>query len=1087
MAARSRADVERLLLEGGARAGNRIPRLGPEEAAPLSFAQERMWLLERMLPEVTAYNVPRLLCVPGRLDAASLQSALDTVASRHATIRTGISVVDGALVLRAYDDRRIELEVHDFRETEEAPAQADRLVSELAWRRFDLEQGTMVRAALIRMDDHDRLLLVSHHLVSDHGSARILLNELSEAYDAACSGRDPVLPELPVQYADFAAWQRNRMSGLRLEELTDHWRRRLAGIPDRLDLPFDRPRPPAKTYSGAEHRATLPADLVDALRALARTRNVSFFTVLLAGFYTLLYRYTGMEDIVVGSPISGRHHEETQPLIGYFSNTLALRATLEDEMSFEDLLERLRTITLDAFAHQELPFERLVEALNPERDPSHTPVFQVLFAHDLALPSIEFGGMSAEQLRLPGWPWSRFDLAVGTQERADGTLDVIAEYSTDLFESETIERLIGHFTTLLEGAVASPGRAIGTLPILTGEERRRVLGGWSRGGDMPHSCVHELFVAQATQSPERPAVEGSGRVLTYGELDDRSNLLAHYLQRLGVTAGTLVGICVDRIPETMVAMLGVLKTGAAYVPVEPTYPEERKAFLLADAAAPVLLTQDALLESLPSHDAKVVCIDRDWDEIAAEPNGPVAGVVDPAAVAYVIYTSGSTGRPKGVEIRHSSVVNLLQAMRERPGVTSDDVVMNVTTPAFDLSVPDLYLPLVSGAKLVFAHRDQTQDPARLASALEEPGATFMQATPTTWRMLVDAGWEGRRELKIVCGGEALPRSLANELIDRGASLWHMYGPTETTVWSSAIELARGHGTPPIGGPIANTRFYVVDRHLQPAPIGVPGELLIGGEGVARGYRNRPELTAERFIDDPFDPAGGRVYRTGDRMRFRADGTLEFLGRLDHQVKFHGYRIELGEVEASLDGHPDVRQSVVLIDEDETGEKRLVAYVVPEIGRVPAVDDLRRHVSESVPGYAVPSTIVRLDELPLTANGKLDRKALPRPGTAREDLRARYVAPSTPTEEALAAIWTDLLAIDKVGAEDDFFQLGGHSLLAVKMLARVHEQLGVEIFLTTVFERPTLAGLAAAVAERFLEEAHDENLEQLLAELESDPS
>jgi len=453
MAARSRADVERLLLEG-ARAGNQIPRLAPEEDAPLSFAQERMWLLERMLPDVTAYNVPRLLRVPGRLDAVALQSALDIVTSRHATIRTGISVVDGTLVQRAHEDRRIELEVHDLRETQEAPARADQLVSELAWRRFDLERDAMVRAALIRMDDHDRLLLVSHHLVSDHGSARILLAELSEAYDAARSGRPPLLPELPVQYADFAAWQRRRMSGSRLNELTDYWRRRLAEIPDRFDLPFDRPRPPAKTYAGAERRGTLPANLVEALRALARTRNVSFFTVLLAGFYTLLYRYTGTEDIVVGSPISGRHHEETQRLMGYFSNTLVLRATVEDEISFEDLLERLRTTTLEAFAHQELPFERLVEALNPPRDPSHTPIFQVLFTHDLVSPQLKLDGMVVEPLALPAWPWSRFDLAVGTHDRADGGLDVMVEYSTDLFEEETI----GEKSRLNSAASGLPAR-----------------------------------------------------------------------------------------------------------------------------------------------------------------------------------------------------------------------------------------------------------------------------------------------------------------------------------------------------------------------------------------------------------------------------------------------------------------------------------------------------------------------------------------------------------------------------------------------------------------------------------------------------
>jgi amino acid adenylation domain-containing protein len=1085
MAARSRADVERLLLEGG-RAGNRIPRLAPEDDAPLSFAQERMWLLDRMLPDVTVYNVPRLLRVRGRLDAAALRSALDVVASRHAAIRTGISVVDGNLEQQAYDDRTIELEVHDLGEVQEASAQADRLVSELAWRRFDLEQDTMVRAALIRMDDHDRLLLVSHHLVSDHGSARILLTELSEAYDAACSGRPPVLPELPVQYADYAAWQRNRMSGTRLDELTDHWRSRLAGIPDRFDLPFDKPRPPAKTYAGAEYRATLPADVVDGLRALASTRNVSFFTVLLAGFYALLYRYTGTEDIVVGTPISGRHHAETEPLIGLFSNTLALRTEVEDELAFSELLDRVRATVFDGIAHQELPFERLVEALNPPRDPSHTPIYQVLFTHDLVSSSLELGGMAADPLPLPTWPWSRVDLAVGAHDRADGGLDVAMEYATELFEEATIERMFGHFATLLEDAVVDPDRAVGTLRLLTEPERRELLDDRNRTDrHYERACVQELIAAQATRIPERPAVEGTGRVLSYGELEESSNRFAHYLQRLGVGEGMLVGICLERVPEVMVALLGVLKAGAAYVPIDPTYPRERQAFMLTDAAVSVLVTQERLLDA-GLEASQIVCIDRDWDTIAAESAQAPAVAADPDALAYVIYTSGSTGNPKGVEIRHFSLVNLLEAMRERPGLDENDTLLSVTTLSFDIAGLELYLPLMCGAKLVIATREQTQDPARLAAAIEESEVTFVQATPSTWRMLVDAGWEGRSELKIVCGGEPLPRGLANELVDRGSSLWNMYGPTETTIWSSALELTRGHGSPPIGGPIANTRFYVVDRHLEPTPIGVPGELLIGGDGVARGYRDRAELTAERFIDNPFDPAnGGRVYRTGDRVRSRGDGTLEFLGRLDHQVKLHGYRIELGEVEASLDGHPDVRQSVVLIDEDETGEKRLVAYVVAESGREPAVDDLRRHVSESVPSYAVPSTIVRLDELPLTANGKLDRKALPRPGTVREDLSARYVAPSTPTEEALAAIWADLLAIDKVGAEDDFFELGGHSLLAVKMLARVHDQLGVEIFLTSVFEHPTLAALAEEVATRMLAEAGGDDLAALLAELEAE--
>ena len=1068
------------------RVGARIPRLADDERPPLSFAQERMFLLERMLPEVSSYNVPRYLRVPGRLDPAALQQALDVVASRHEVLRTTIDLKDGSPQQHVSDDARIELAVHDLRGR--TPADADELVSSLAWQPFDLTRDAMVRAALLQLEDHDRLVLVSHHLASDHASGRILLSELAEGYAAAVEGREPSLPDLPVRYADFSAWQRDRFDGQALDELLGYWRGCLAGAPDRFDLPADKPRPPAKTYAGAERRFALPVGVVEELRSLARSQNTSFFTVLLAAFYTLLHRYTGTEDIVVGAPISGRHHDETQSLIGYFSNTLALRVAVEDDLSFVELLDRVRKTTLEAFAYQELPFERLVEVLNPQRDASHTPVFQVLLSHDVAPAPLSLGGMTLESLPMPTWPWSRFDLSLGTQDRVDGGLDGVIEYSTDLFEDATIARLVGHLGTLLESIVADPRRQIGRLAILPDAERRALLEDVNRTESaIDDRCLHELVAEHAARTPERVAVEGSGRSLTYGALDERANRLAHHLHQLGVGAGDLVGICLDRVPETMVAILGTLKTGAAYVPVEPTYPPERQAFMLADAQASVLVTQESLLDELPPHPGSIVCIDRDWEEIAAQPADAPAADVDSDSRAYVIYTSGSTGRPKGVEIRHRSVVNLLGAMRVRPGLTEADVVVNVTTPAFDLSVPDLYLPLVCGAKLVILPRNDTQDPARLASALDDVGATFMQATPTTWRLLVDAGWEGRRELKIVCGGEALPRSLANELVERGASLWHMYGPTETTVWSSALRLTRGAGSPPIGGPIANTRFYVVDRHLQPTPTGVGGELLIGGDGLARGYLGREELTAEKFIADPFqsDP-GARVYRTGDRMRLRADGTLEFLGRLDHQVKLHGYRIELGEIEAALDGHPEVLQSVAIIDEDETGEKRLVAYVVPQGDADPAFDELRRHLSGFVPTYMLPSAIVQLESLPRTANGKLNSSALPKPDARRSDHLADFVAPSSPAEEALAEIWTALLGLDRVGVNDDFFDLGGHSLLAVKMLARLHDALGVEIYLTTVFERPTLGALAEVVAGRLVSDAGNDDLTLLLAELESAP-
>ena len=1025
MASPSRADVERMLLRRGGASRSSIPRLGPGEQAPLSFAQERMWLLDQMLPNVTAYNVPRLLRVFGRLDEGALRQALDILASRHTTIRTGIAVVDGAPVPQSHKSCNVEFEFHDLREVPNAAARADALVSELAWKRFDLERDAMVRAALVRLADHDRLLLVSHHLVSDEGSARILLSELAEAYAAAQSGRPPRLPDLPIEYADYAAWQRDHISDSTLDELTAYWRGRLAGAPERLDLPFDKPRPPVKTYRGAERRATLPAGLVEDLRGLSRSHNVSFFTVLLAGFYALLHRYTDAEDIVIGSPVSGRHHQETQGLLGFLSNTLVLRTDVRDELTFEELIQHVRATTLDALAHQELPFERLVEALNPRRDLSHTPIFQVLFAHDIAAQPLELGEFTAEPMTLPTWPWSRFDLSVGTQEQTDGSLSVVVEYSTDLFEAETVDRMIGHLAALLRTAADSPDSSVGTLSLLTDAEERILRDDWNNTDrPLPDCRADELVALQARERPEAVAAVCEGVEMTYAELDARANALARHLQGLGVGPEVLVAICVERSLDMLIGLLGIMRAGGAYVPVDPAFPRDRQQFMLKDAEVRVVVTQEQLLAQLPCEGLTSVCLDRDGPAIASAGSTPPSCQATADSLAYVMYTSGSTGRPKGVEIPHRALVNFLTTMRERPGLAADDVLVAVTTLSFDIAGLELYLPLITGAQVVIAPQQVAADPRRLAALIAESAATVVQATPTTWRMLIDAGWPGRAGLKALCGGEALPAVLAQQLLERGLELWNMYGPTETTIWSSVARVATGE-PPTIGRPIANTRFYVVDRHLRLVPIGVAGELLIGGDGVARRYRDRADLTAERFVDDPFDAHRGRVYRTGDQMRFRIDGTLEFLGRLDHQVKVRGHRIELGEIETALDSHPDVRQAVALLHKDENDDKRLVAYVVAEPGRDPTQDALRHHMAAILPTYAVPSTIVRLDGFPHTPNGKVDLRALPHPEIARADLGSRYVAPSTPMEEALASIWRELLPIDQVGASDDFFAIGGH--------------------------------------------------------------
>jgi amino acid adenylation domain-containing protein len=1063
------------------------PGDAPERRSSLSFAQERMFLLEQLTPGVSAYNVPRVLAVDGMLDATALQRALDSVAERHEPLQTTIELVDGAPVPRVHEGRSIDLTVLDLRGDPDGPSRADEFLSEFAWRPFDLERELLLRAALIHLDGGQELLsLVSHHLVSDHASFPILLTELAEVYAADTAGHRPDLAELPITYADFAVWQRERLDGPALEDDLAYWRDRLGGAPERIDLPSDRPRPAVMSYRGDYRAHVLPAAVIEELRAFARSRRVSFFVVLLAAVQTLLHRYTGQEDVVVGSPASGRHHEEILPLIGFFTNTLVLRTSLAGDPTFEELTGRARDTVLGGLAHQDVPFEKVVEALNPKRDLSHTPLFQVLLTHDVALPELRLGGNPVRIVPLPEVKWSRFDLTFATHDRPDGGLEVFVEYSTDLFEPETIDRLLGHLETLLAGVAKQPTSRISRLPLLPPDERKLLLEDWNATQrPLPDGCIHDLVAAQAVATPDKIAVEGGAVRISYADLDSRANQVAHHLRDLGIGPGSLVAVSTERVPEMMVAFLGVLKSGAAYVPIDPTYPPERKAFMLTDSAAPVLLTQEALVARLPESDAAVVCIDRDWPEIAAQPTAAPPAEGDARSLAYVIYTSGSTGVPKGVEIEHRSVVNLLGAMRVEPGLGADDVLVNVTTSAFDLSVPDLYLPLVCGARLVILPRDVALDGRRLGAALDDVGATFMQATPTTWAMLVESGWRGSPGLRIVCGGEALPRALANGLCGLGESLWHMYGPTETTVWSSILQLAPGDGPPPIGGPIANTQFYVVDGSLQPVPIGVSGELLIGGVGAARGYRGRPDLTAEKFVANSFTGSSDeRVYRTGDHVRRRADGTIEFLGRLDQQVKLHGFRIELEEIEAVLDGHPEVRASVAAVRETAVGDKLLVGYVVLEPGSPVSTEGLRRHLSASLPAYAVPSVIVPMDALPVTPNGKLDRAALPDPEGARPVLEQPYVEPGTPMEELLVEIWESLLPVDRVGIDDDFFDLGGHSMLALRLVARIQERLGVDLFLTAVFEHPTVRELAEVVASRMVEEADDDGLVTLLDELEA---
>jgi amino acid adenylation domain-containing protein len=1066
-----------------------IPRLAHDGPQPLSFPQERLFLLDRIMPGLPAYNVPTLMRVGATLDGDLLRAALDAILARHEILRTTIRLVDGVPAQEVSAHGEVELVVSDLRSLPEQQreAEAQRLLGDFSIRPFDLSSDVLLRVALVHMDaDDDLLLIVLHHIGSDHVSSAILFRELDEIYSAISSGGEPQLAELPINYADFARWQREQLDGSQLDELLEYWTSQLAGAPERLDVPSDRPRPSVQSYNGRLREFTIDRELAQPLRELARRNGVSMFVVLLTAFKTLLHRYTGAEDLVVGVPVSGRHHEETADLLGFFSNTLALRTDISGDPTFTELLQRVKTTNLEAQIHQELPFEKLVEVLNPQRSQSHSPLFQVLLGYDIS-PSQppRLAGNVLEQLPIPGWQWSRFDLSIVLRELPDGSLHAQLEYSTDLFDASTIERLIVHYTTLLDAVGRDREQRLSQLPILTAEERQTMLADWNATrSPYDRRCLHQLFADQAARSPEAIAVVSEQERLTYGQLEARSNQLAHELIDRGVGPGSLVGMCLERSVDLPVAIFAVLKTGAAYVPIDPTYPPQRQEFMLADARVPVLITHSRFLGEVDPRSASALCIDREWARIEQRSTEPVGIDVDPEQRAYVIYTSGSTGQPKGVEVTHRSVANLVAYMRERPGLSERDVVANLTTPAFDLSVPDWYLPLTSGARLVIVPREATLDGVELADWLARSGATFVQATPTTWQVLIDASWTGSATLKIVCGGEALPRALAEELQSRCASLWHMYGPTETTVWSSVLELEPGEGPIPLGGPIANTRFYVLDANRQPLPIGVPGELLIGGDGLALGYHDRAELTAEKFVADPFSMGGrARLYRTGDLVRWRENGTLEFLGRIDGQVKLRGFRIELGEIEAVLDGHPDVSAAVAIVREDSPGDQRLVAYVVPAGERTVDAEQLRRLCKTKLPPFMVPSAFVSLDAFPVTANGKLDRRGLPAPDGSRPTLARAYVAPETPVEQTLVSIWSEILGVERIGLDDDFFDLGGHSLLAVKMLSRVQESFDLDLLLHSVFEHPTIRELAVAITAKLLDAAGDDELASLLAEVE----
>lgn len=1143
--------VDRLRAQGAPPRSSGVDSASPEPLPPgargglqpLSSAQERLWLWEQLSPGTRSALVPLTLRLEGGLDVDSLRRAIRTVMGRHEVLRTRFVERDGRLWQEVTNEGGLSWEEVDLRTL--PPAQrAERLehiARQATRRRLDLESGNSFHVTVARTGDRDyAVFFLLHHIVCDGWSLELLLREIAAVYDAARHGNQPRLTPLSLQYVDYVHWQRRRISGERLEHGIGYWKERLANAPPFLEIPSDRPRQPAEPGEGAACTQRLSASLCRRLEALGRERGCTPFMVFLSAFCALLARYTGADDVCVGTPVANRPRPELEPLIGCFVNTVVLRCDLSGNPAFAELLDRVRDKTLADLAHAEVPFEKLVEALAPSRVPGRPPLVQTLFLFQAPIAHLgTVDGVLLKEVRVDYSSLAAFDLSLIVEPRGPEAAVTLA-YNKAWFEPATIRRMLDSLVAVLEAVAADPSLRLADLPVPAAIERRRLLIEWNATA-RPVSraeTVHEVVQSQAARSPDAAAIVFEGQITTYRDLDCQSNRLARYLREQGVGSGTRVGIHLERSPRLIVAMLAVLKAGACYVPLDPALPSQRLAFMIADSGLRWILSETlagsewAAEAGLPgpsasqsSAEARIVRLDHARDAIDAQSADPLPRQASGEDLAYLIYTSGSTGTPKGVMIPHRAVVNFLGAFAEEPGLNAGDVVLALTTISFDIAVFEVFLPLAVGARIVLAPRDLVADGWRLSELIEQQRVEVIQATPSTYRMLLATGWRPRPGQRLLCGGEALSAELAARLALEGVELWNVYGPTETTVWSTAHRVGPADlraGLVPIGRPIANTQVYVLDPRRLPVPIGVPGELYIAGAGLAQGYWNLPHLTAERFVEAEFlsrsrkasvdtvlpensafagtGSRSMRLYRTGDRVRWRGDGVLEFLGRLDRQIKIRGFRVEPGEIESALAAHPQVAEAAVVAQRDASGPERLVAYVVRATPPAPAdvpgdtgpaqqgtpgpsPEALRNFLARQLPDYMVPTALVFLDSLPRTPAGKVDLQSLAQRGSDRPAGIAPYVAPRTPLEESLAALWAEVLRVDRVGVNDNFFELGGHSLLATQLMARLRGICEVELPLKTLFERPTVAGVAEAIVLARLEREPYDTVSRMLERLE----
>lgn len=1030
---------------------------------PLSYAQQRMWFLHQL--EVDGgglYNIPTVLRIRGCLQVVALEQAINEIVQRHEALRTGFAQVSGSLVQLVHPMRHTDLPIIDLcRHAEERrEEEVRRLVQEWANTSLDITGISLLRTILIRVGAEEHILgVIMHHIASDAWSLGVFSQELAVLYEAFSARKASPLPELPFQYADYAVWQREWLQGSVMEGQLGYWKKQLAELPD-LELPMARARPAVRSNRGAVQTFEISEELLKSLEKLGESEGATLFMTLLAAFQVLLHRYSGQRDIVVGSPIAGRTQRETEGLIGFFVNTLILRTDLSGGPGFRSLLKRVRDMALEAYANQDVPFEKLVEALDPDRDLNRAPLFQVMFILQNA-PEAEWilSELDVEKQEIE-FGQEEFDLRLELKTCGRGLWAQIG-YRTDLLDGVFVRKMAGHFQVLLGDIVANPETQIGQLKLLTRDETWQVLEDWNRTGTTypGQRCMHELFEGQTKCMPDAVAIEHEGSRLTYAELNRRANQLAHYLRAKGVGAEVRVGICVGRCLDMVVGLLGILKAGGVYVPLDPEYPPDRLKFMLEDSNIGVLVTQSGLQQHLPASGAKHVCLDTEWNEIGRYSAESPRATVEPTNAAYIIYTSGSTGKPKGTIIEHHSVVTLLFWSHETYGDEELAGVLASTSICFDLSVFELFVPLSWGGTVIIA-----QNALQLPILPQAHKVKLINTVPSAITELLRMKALPPGICTVNLAGEPLKRKLVEDIY-QGTSvrkIFNLYGPTEDTTYSTCALVKRGDEREvPIGRPLSNTQTYVLNADFQPMPVGIPGELYISGGGLARGYLERPDFTAQRFTPNPFSQQpGGRMYRTGDLARWVEDGNLEFLGRMDHQVKIRGFRVELGEIETALERLPEVDQAVAGVWEAD-GDTRLIAHYVGSGDS----ERIRSYLKRELPEYMMPSWLIKMGALPLTPNGKVDRKRLPGPDTESLEPKNTYAEPRNPLEELLANIWADVLKVNRVGIDDNFFRLGGHSLLATRMMSRIREVFYVDVPLRDLFEAPSVAEFARAVTAR----------------------